>query len=218
MQNPQPSQEAGIRWRNELDVLNAKRIDIAQQLEILTSQRGQLADQIARTEGGLSAAPKARLTELDVRIALLDQEAARTNTRIAELLGNAPHEHTAPQPPPAFEVPPPPPPYFEVPVGWIPREVMMKALGFEAAAFVLLTALLCRWTWMRAKSRFAARPHIENTQLQQAVDAIAIEVERISEGQRFVTTLLNQRHADQKEARPGIIPQSAPKARVITPV
>ena len=33
-------------------------------------------------------------------------------------------------------------------------------------------------------------------QLQQAVDAIAIEVERLSEGQRFTTKLLGERVAD----------------------
>ena len=31
--------------------------------------------------------------------------------------------------------------------------------------------------------------------LEQGVDAIAIEVERISEGQRFVTKLLSEKHA-----------------------
>jgi len=52
---------------------------------------------------------------------------------------------------------------------------------------------------MRAK-RLAARPLVDNDRLlhlEQAVDAIAIEIERISEGQRFVTKLLN----DRKEER-----------------
>jgi hypothetical protein len=40
--------------------------------------------------------------------------------------------------------------------------------------------------------------------IEQAVDAIAIEVERISEGQRFTTKLLTERSAEsnrEKEAR-----------------
>ena len=32
------------------------------------------------------------------------------------------------------------------------------------------------------------------TQLNQAVDAIALEVERISEGQRYTTRLLSEQH------------------------
>ena len=37
-------------------------------------------------------------------------------------------------------------------------------------------------------------------QLQQAVDSIAVEVERISEGQRFTTKLLNERTRDSLSA------------------
>jgi GNAT superfamily N-acetyltransferase len=47
-------------------------------------------------------------------------------------------------------------------------------------------------------------------QLGQAIDAIALEVERISEGQRFTTRLLSER----REA--GAAP-SAPPPRVVTP-
>ena len=46
-------------------------------------------------------------------------------------------------------------------------------------------------------------------QLGQAIDAIAVEVERISEGQRFTTRLLSER-------RDAIVPASTP-LRVNTP-
>jgi hypothetical protein len=39
-------------------------------------------------------------------------------------------------------------------------------------------------------------------QLQQAVDAIAIEVERLSEGQRFTTRLLSEHARDVAPLRP----------------
>jgi hypothetical protein len=54
----------------------------------------------------------------------------------------------------------------------------------------------------------AERPQIpaqvtaQLTQLTQAVDAIAIEVERISEGQRFTTKLLSE----QQKAAKGLPP------------
>ena len=41
-------------------------------------------------------------------------------------------------------------------------------------------------------------------QLQQAVDAIAIEVERLSEGQRFTTKLLAEREKDVAQIPPAI--------------
>ena len=48
---------------------------------------------------------------------------------------------------------------------------------------------------MRAKRRLERAPIDENRlrHLEQAVDAIAIEIERISEGQRFTTKLLSQK-------------------------
>jgi hypothetical protein len=51
---------------------------------------------------------------------------------------------------------------------------------------------------MRAK-RLTERPPLDENGLQhleQAVDAIAIEIERISEGQRFTTKLLADRDRD----------------------
>ena len=50
---------------------------------------------------------------------------------------------------------------------------------------------------------------VATEQLGQAIDAIAVEIERISENQRFTTKLLSER-------REGIVPPSAPP-RVNTP-
>jgi hypothetical protein len=41
-------------------------------------------------------------------------------------------------------------------------------------------------------------------QLQQAVDAIAIEVERLSEGQRFTTKLLAEREREVAQVPPAV--------------
>lgn len=48
--------------------------------------------------------------------------------------------------------------------------------------------------------------------LEQAIDAIALEVERISEGQRFTTKLLAERQADGAvlPAEPARVPRSDP--------
>ena len=56
---------------------------------------------------------------------------------------------------------------------------------------------------MRAK-RLAAQPPVDNDRLQhleQAVDAIAIEIERISEAQRFQTKLLAEAREQRVVAR-----------------
>ncbi|HKT09047.1 MAG TPA: hypothetical protein VJR24_14205 [Gemmatimonadaceae bacterium] len=63
------------------------------------------------------------------------------------------------------------------------------------------------------KRRPRERPPLDDNRLQrleQAVDAIAVEVERISEGQRFTTKLLAQRQGDgaAEPADPVRVPRS----------
>ena len=61
-----------------------------------------------------------------------------------------------------------------------------------------------------------ARQGADTTRLEQAVDAIAIEVERITEGQRFMTRLLAERTAAERAPRErSALPAS--ESRIITP-
>jgi len=56
----------------------------------------------------------------------------------------------------------------------------------------------------------------DTSRLEQAVDAMAIEIERITEGQRFMTRLLAERTAAERAPRERTpLPPSEP--RVITP-
>jgi uncharacterized coiled-coil protein SlyX len=71
---------------------------------------------------------------------------------------------------------------------------------------------------VRARKRIREleqRPSLQaggSERLEQALEAIALEVERISEGQRFTTKLL----AERRDAAPDIEPRRAP-GRIITP-
>jgi hypothetical protein len=51
--------------------------------------------------------------------------------------------------------------------------------------------------------------------VEQAVEAIAIEIERVSEGQRFVTKLLNEKAQAVARSQMGAVPATA--RRVDTP-
>jgi hypothetical protein len=71
---------------------------------------------------------------------------------------------------------------------------------------------------MRRPKAVAAAPNPENTQrmerLEQAVDAISIEIERVSEGQRYMTKLLTEGSAPalsvgQRSAEPVRLPDRA---------
>ena len=88
------------------------------------------------------------------------------------------------------------------------------------AVFSLTSVVLIVRMWLRHREKMAglgagvARgSDVEGRleRIEQAVDAIAIEMERIGEGQRFVTKLLAERPALRADA------QSAARERVITP-
>jgi hypothetical protein len=88
--------------------------------------------------------------------------------------------------------------------------------GFQIASFLLLfpfAIALARRLWIRAGRRTIVTD-IENSprlqRIEQAIESIAIEVERIGEAQRFTTKLLGERAADPVAAR---LPQAAPISR-----
>ena len=65
----------------------------------------------------------------------------------------------------------------------------------EGPRVVLLGVLFYRWVSRHARARFSrggAEDSRRADQLQNSVDTIAVEVERISEGQRYVTKALNE--------------------------
>ncbi len=78
----------------------------------------------------------------------------------------------------------------------VPEGPFIVALaGIVFVAFPLTLAIV-RWIWRRTNPVAPTGPSPEMAQrlarIEQAVDAIAIEVERISEGQRFTTKLLSE--------------------------
>lgn len=84
----------------------------------------------------------------------------------------------------------------------IPPQAVDMAIGFFVTMAVIIIGLPISRAFARRMDRKAVPPPIpaeltaQLGQLTQAVDAIALEVERISEGQRFTTRLL----AEQRDA------------------
>ena len=84
---------------------------------------------------------------------------------------------------------------------------VLVPLGAFAMITTVITSVLRYRERMRAADRESFNPANGDTPLrleriEQAIEAMAVEVERVSEGQRFVTKLLSER---AKEA-PGIGP------------
>jgi hypothetical protein len=93
---------------------------------------------------------------------------------------------------------------------------MSPDLWVPAVTTVVIVAIVCGSAYslikmyMRGGSAAAApHPGLKEIhdglgQLQHAVDAIAIEVERLSEGQRFTTKLLAEREREAAQVPPAI--------------
>jgi hypothetical protein len=96
---------------------------------------------------------------------------------------------------------------------------VMSVIVASTGAFVAI-GLGARMLW-RAGSRVKQRavPPVDDSRLDRleaAVDAIAIEVERNSESQRFTVSLLSDRLPPRSD-RVGELPSAGPMKRVNTP-
>lgn len=88
---------------------------------------------------------------------------------------------------------------------WNPADIPPRAQEVAIASLFTLATIIIGFPIARALARridrtgLSPRVPVEVTsqlaQLNQAVESIAIEVERISEGQRFTTKLLSEQHS-----------------------
>jgi hypothetical protein len=177
----------------ELRALAEKRSEIVHQLESITDRREELADQLTEAQAGARPGLEARISVLDERAARLEQEILQADDAIATALaGGIRMEHfqgTGTSQPPH--------------VATVDRDFLVGGV----LAIVLLSFALYRWAFARARARFARPGAPADTarmdQLQTAVDAIALEVERISEGQRYVTKVLGEGVAQPVDVEAG---------------
>lgn len=75
-------------------------------------------------------------------------------------------------------------------------------IGFFSMVAIIAVGLPLARAFGRRMDRQSLQPRVPNElaerleHMEHAIDAIAIEVERISEGQRFTTKLLSERNRD----------------------
>jgi hypothetical protein len=164
----------------ELRALRERREELSDQLTSAASRRRSLANQLEDAPPGpVSAGLEQRIAVLDARLAQLELDMAETGRQLtgapAALIASA--ESRAP--------------FGDVD----PADVLATVAGTFALAFVaVLFFAFARRIWRGG--RRPQPPLADSTQrlerIEQAIEAVAIEVERISEGQRFVTRLLSE--------------------------
>lgn len=165
--------------------------DLRSELQDAAERRNSVAGRLREADPSARAGYEARLQALDTRIVSIENEI----TTIVQRMGTAPSEAlaTVPRFNPGRQMGP---------------DVVIPVAGILGVfVFLPLSIGLSRFLWRRANNppRSALSDpavHQRLEQLQQAVDTIAIEVERISEGQRFVTKLLNEKAIGSGAAEP----------------
>jgi hypothetical protein len=194
------------RTRAELEALTARRGEMQSQLRSLEERRFQLAVQRQAVEGQPLARDIDRRTrELDTRIDLLEKQVAQADQLIAEA-HSRPEIAGGEQPGQGpqwrlLETPPPPPPAPGVTVVPPPdvSGVVTRVLLIEGVGFLLVGALAWVYAVRRLERKLSGRTAgavsdpAQVMQLQQSIDAIALEVERISENQRYVTKVIQEK-------------------------
>ena len=168
------------------EALRNQRSELRNQLERLEDQREDLARQL-REPGVVDADKKG----LEQRITFADQRIAETEKALADAdkaVANAAAQPGAVLPPRPQPRPEGPPEEF-----WV-----LGGIGLMVSSFILALAF-ARRIWKRAGGTVTGVPaevYDRFNKLDHAVDAIAIEVERVGEGQRYLTRV----YADQQRA------------------
>ena len=170
-----------------------QRRELRGQLETLQDSRNQLSEQLQdpMVRGADRAGLEQHIGELDARISALDKQIAAADAQVAQAAAV-----------PGAIVPDPP-----IVRNGPPEEAFVLGGIFIVVVLFPLTIAYARRLWRRGAVAVSALPQElmdRLTRLDHAVDSIAVEVERIGEGQRFVTRVLAERPAE-----PIAIPQRA---------
>jgi len=185
-----------------LQALRAQRDELREQRNSLTEQRSEIVDQIQeqRSNGISITGLETRLGEVDKQISAIDQQIAISNANVARATAVPGSQ------------PPDPAPIRTGP----PQEVFIIPMLFIVFVFFPLAVAYARRIWKRTGSAVAAIPAEVMERLraiEQSTEAIAVEVERIGEGQRFMSRLFSER-GDARAIAEGAAQELAVRERV----
>jgi hypothetical protein len=170
-----------------LAAARAAREELGNQLERLEERRRELSQELRRSDEGIDRdGVQRRISAIDQRIVELEKQIQAADDAVAK---------AAAIPGAAAEVPEPPPPPDP---NARTEQIAIVTSVFTFFVLFPLTIAYARRLWRRGAVAVAELPKVlaeRLTRLDQAVDTIAIEVERISEGQRFLTKVMTDHNA-----------------------
>jgi hypothetical protein len=158
----------------------AQRRELTDQLEELESTRREISSQLQTLPAGPEkTALETRLTDIAGRISAVDQMLASNAASLAQ---------ASAIPGAVVE----PPPYVRQ---GPPEEAYVVGTIFMIIVLLPLSIALARRVWRRSAAVVTSFPRelVDRlSRMEQAVEATAVEVERIGEGQRFLTRLFTE--------------------------
>jgi len=173
------------RTRAEIEQLRIRRRELTDQLSSVSERRRSLSGELQGTVDETSRSGlQARLKLLDQRILQLESDVASTGQQIsaapAALMGSMDSESSRTSSGDSFE----------------------SGVGLGVTSSLIIVGAYAAWRrWRRGrrggsrKSAALANDSARLERLENGIEAIAIEVERISEGQRFVTKMFSESQA-----------------------
>jgi hypothetical protein len=163
--------------------LKSRQEEIGNQLENVSERREELAQQALAKSGVDRAGLESRMKILDGRIEQLEQDLADVGRELAEA---APATLT--QPPPRI-----------IRQGYNDDDMMLAGVTGAAIAFALCIPIFIRSFKRRrfvpASMATGSMPALASERMdrmEQTIDSIAVEIERVSENQRFMTRLMTE--------------------------
>jgi hypothetical protein len=170
------------RTAADIDALNARREELSSQLKSVDTRRSKLISQLKQTgDATATQGLEARLALLDARQLQLETDIQQTGQQLTSPAAGVIASTAAP---PVF-------------AGLRSKDIMTLSvlsivLIWFPLAFAAARAILKRSNRPGPPAAAFTETAQRLERLEASVDAIAIEIERVSEGQRFVTKLLSE--------------------------
>jgi len=182
--------------RQEFEALHFKRSEFNDQIGALRRRRNELTEQLHVSEASRRPLLQTRIEEVDSRILRLEGQLDQVNDQIAAAPAHVLTTSTVAQATPG-----------DLFLNRVSNDLVPIIAILSVFVFAPFAIAISRFLWKRASAppqramlgEQAALQRLD--QLQQSVDAMAIEVERISEGQRFVAKLMHEKDGAVPHAR-----------------
>ena len=170
------------------DAARLARGELRNQREVLLSDRRRIREQLNGATNEVDRKSlEGRLVNTDARIVDVEKQLAAADLQVANRAAD----------PGVVIVPPSNSPD--------PEEIIGMAMGFSTLILLPLSIAYARRLWRRSAAPPALPSEFNDrmSNLERGIEAVAIEVERVGEGQRFVTQLLAESdHRRQVQAIP----------------